>query len=325
MIGLLSTRSTVTESVRISVMRAVSMSCLQCIDRLCRSSVRRHGRPAPRSAGAECHVRVGHQLDEHALCMPRSPAALLGPRRALTALNERFGLSAAPVGERESSHSVALFEVGDGGADVVEASVRHGWSLQFLSCRAGPGGTVAGPLSRPAPVERSRPGLLDVFSTRRRPPPQPLGPRRRRTGRAVDADPAPPNPPGQALMPGTFNGNTSRQTPAAMRRAPMTEQVAEVAVWVDDAWERRGVGGLLLREILASLMQQGYAEAVGFIEPSNIAARRLIERVSPNATRELDDDIIEVRMPLSTVQRGDRRLSRSSWNFGGGPDEVRLR
>jgi GNAT superfamily N-acetyltransferase len=89
--------------------------------------------------------------------------------------------------------------------------------------------------------------------------------------------------------------------------ATMTEEVAEVAVWVDDAWQRRGVGGLLLGEILASLTQQGFAEAVGFIEPSNIAARRLIERVSPNATRELDDDIIKVRMPLSTIQRGDRQ------------------
>jgi RimJ/RimL family protein N-acetyltransferase len=87
----------------------------------------------------------------------------------------------------------------------------------------------------------------------------------------------------------------------------MTEQVAEVAVWVDDAWQRRGVGGLLLREILASLTQQGYAEGVGFVEPSNIAARRLIERVSPNATRELDDDSIKVRMPLSTIQMGDRQ------------------
>jgi GNAT superfamily N-acetyltransferase len=40
--------------------------------------------------------------------------------------------------------------------------------------------------------------------------------------------------------------------------APMTEEVAEVAVWVDDAWHRRGVGGLLLREILAVLPQQGF-------------------------------------------------------------------
>jgi GNAT superfamily N-acetyltransferase len=89
--------------------------------------------------------------------------------------------------------------------------------------------------------------------------------------------------------------------------APMTEQVAEVAVWVDDAWQRHGVGGLLLREILALLTRQGCAEAVGFVEPSNIAAWRLIQRVSPNATRELDDDIIKVRMPLSTIQRGDRQ------------------
>ena len=80
-----------------------------------------HGRPARRSASAERHACVGHQVDEHALHASLS-AALLRARRELAALNERLGLSADPVGERESSDAVALSEVGDGGADVVEAS-----------------------------------------------------------------------------------------------------------------------------------------------------------------------------------------------------------
>jgi GNAT superfamily N-acetyltransferase len=86
----------------------------------------------------------------------------------------------------------------------------------------------------------------------------------------------------------------------------MTEDAAEVAVWVDDAWQRRGVGGQLFRDILTLLREQGYREAVGFVEPSNLAARGLIQRVCPGATSEYDD-IIQVRMPLSTAQTGDQR------------------
>jgi GNAT superfamily N-acetyltransferase len=86
----------------------------------------------------------------------------------------------------------------------------------------------------------------------------------------------------------------------------MTEEAAEVAVWVADAWQRRGVGGLLVREILTLLREQGYREAVGFVEPSNVAARRLIQGICPGATSEYDDDIIQVRVPLSTVQTADQ-------------------
>jgi hypothetical protein len=98
-------------------------------------------------------------------CPASLSAALLRPRRELAALNERLGLSADPVGERESSHVVALSR----SATVVptwskrRTCDRHGWSLQFLSCRSGPGGTVAGHAYRgPPPVERSRPSLLDT-------------------------------------------------------------------------------------------------------------------------------------------------------------------
>jgi len=64
---------------------------------------------------------LGHQLDEHALHASLS-AALLQPGRELAALNKRLSLSADHVGDRESSHAVALSEVGDRDADVVEAS-----------------------------------------------------------------------------------------------------------------------------------------------------------------------------------------------------------
>ena len=45
--------------------------------------------------------------------------------------------------------------------------------------------------------------------------------------------------------------------------AVTAEASAEVAVWVDDAWQRRGVGTLLLRGILRLLADSGINTAVG--------------------------------------------------------------
>jgi GNAT superfamily N-acetyltransferase len=80
--------------------------------------------------------------------------------------------------------------------------------------------------------------------------------------------------------------------------ALISADTVEVAVWVADAWQHHGVGTLLLREILTVLAAQGYRQAVGYLEPSNAAARRLIERVCPDATARLDDDILVVLMTL---------------------------
>jgi hypothetical protein len=76
---------------------------------------------------------------------------------------------------------------------------------------------------------------------------------------------------------------------------------------VDDAWQRRGIGGLLLREILSLLRDQGYEAAVGFVEPSNLAARHLMQRVWPGATSKAVDNIIQVRLPLASVLKADQQ------------------
>jgi GNAT superfamily N-acetyltransferase len=78
----------------------------------------------------------------------------------------------------------------------------------------------------------------------------------------------------------------------------MNEHEAEVAVWVEDAWQRHGVGGLLLREIVARVAEQGYSAAVGFVEPSNEAARRLVLRVCPKAEVRFEDGVLRIRIPL---------------------------
>jgi GNAT superfamily N-acetyltransferase len=80
--------------------------------------------------------------------------------------------------------------------------------------------------------------------------------------------------------------------------APMSESTAEVAVWVDDAWQRRGVGNLLLRGLLRMLADGGFAEAVGIVEPTNTVARRMMERIAPDATTRREDGLLVITVPI---------------------------
>jgi GNAT superfamily N-acetyltransferase len=81
--------------------------------------------------------------------------------------------------------------------------------------------------------------------------------------------------------------------------APIAPGTAEFAVWVDDAWQGHGVGSLLARAILRLLAQHGVSTAIGIMEPGNLAVRRLVNRVAPNAAARSEDGMIVVSVPLA--------------------------
>jgi GNAT superfamily N-acetyltransferase len=80
--------------------------------------------------------------------------------------------------------------------------------------------------------------------------------------------------------------------------ALMDHGAAEVAVWVADEWQRQGVGTLLLRGIFDLLAERGVTTAVGIVEPGNVAVRRIIERVVPNATMRYEAGELVISMPV---------------------------
>jgi GNAT superfamily N-acetyltransferase len=86
--------------------------------------------------------------------------------------------------------------------------------------------------------------------------------------------------------------------------APVTAGIAEFAVWVEDAWQGRGVGTLLTRAILRLLAKQHISTAIGIMEPDNFAIRRLVNLIAPDATTRSEDGMLVVSVPLTDLAAG---------------------
>jgi GNAT superfamily N-acetyltransferase len=83
--------------------------------------------------------------------------------------------------------------------------------------------------------------------------------------------------------------------------ATVAAGIAEFAVWVEDAWQGRGVGTLLTRAILRLLARQHISTAIGIMEPDNLAIRRLVNRIAPGATTRSEDGMLIVTVPLTDL------------------------
>jgi RimJ/RimL family protein N-acetyltransferase len=76
---------------------------------------------------------------------------------------------------------------------------------------------------------------------------------------------------------------------------------AEIAVEVADAWQGRGIGADLLRELAQRARDLGYERLIAEILPENTAMLRMVGRVFPGARRHLEDGVVHVVCPIIDV------------------------
>jgi GNAT superfamily N-acetyltransferase len=73
---------------------------------------------------------------------------------------------------------------------------------------------------------------------------------------------------------------------------------AELAIAVIDSWHRRGVGRRLLDELRQRAELSGMCELTARVLPHNRAVLRLLYRVFPAARTAVDDDVLELTLPV---------------------------
>lgn len=73
---------------------------------------------------------------------------------------------------------------------------------------------------------------------------------------------------------------------------------AEIAVTIEDAWQRRGLGSLLAGRLAKVARRRGYERFLATMLPDNRAALGLVHKMSPDATVRFVAGEYEASLPL---------------------------
>lgn len=87
----------------------------------------------------------------------------------------------------------------------------------------------------------------------------------------------------------------------AMANLASDGDIAEIALLVEDAWQRRGLGTVLLRRITALAGRAGYAALFAYTQADNTALLRTVRRLGLPSTCERDQALLCVTVPLTDL------------------------
>lgn len=88
-------------------------------------------------------------------------------------------------------------------------------------------------------------------------------------------------------------------------RIPGAPERAEFSITVVDAWQRSGLGSLLLQTLLVSAAELGVRYLIGAVLPDNTGALRMFERFGGRPHRT-DDEAVVVEIPVMPGHRTPR-------------------
>ena len=102
--------------------------------------------------------------------------------------------------------------------------------------------------------------------------------------------------------------------------SPAGAHVAEIAVLVEDAYQRLGIGTHLVRHMLDLAHQLGFDEVAGTVLAENSEMLKVLDATGLVWSRRVEDGVLTVRAPLSTPESGGR--SRDGRRLLAPPDDL---
>ncbi len=102
---------------------------------------------------------------------------------------------------------------------------------------------------------------------------------------------------GQAILAVTVDGGSAV---GLANLDPESRSTARIAVLVETAWQRRGLGTALLRRVADVATDQGLAELTGVARPDDLGVTKLLRRAGLRPSAEILDGEVRLRAPLPT-------------------------
>jgi len=110
---------------------------------------------------------------------------------------------------------------------------------------------------------------------------------------------------GLALLAVHADPRSGEEQVVAMASLATEGDLAELALLVEDAWQRRGLGTAMLRRLLGWAERNGFAAVVAHTAAENTGMLRLLRRWGTGRT-DRDGDMLTVTVPVSGRQASDQ-------------------
>ncbi|MEE6263607.1 GNAT family N-acetyltransferase [Plantactinospora sonchi] len=167
-----------------------------------------------------------------------------------------------------------------------ELVVRPAFSEDLPAVRAMHGRCSARTLHRRYPAAAVRPEGARLQRL--------LAPQRGVTLLATTDEPSGPSGPDLAGAP-----DAPPERVVAMANLVAEGPIAQVALLVEDGWQRRGVGGALLRRLVAYATRAGYLALSAYTPVDNVGMLRLLDRLYRPGAVERDGNLLTLTVPLA--------------------------
>ncbi|HET9519369.1 MAG TPA: GNAT family N-acetyltransferase [Actinoplanes sp.] len=108
---------------------------------------------------------------------------------------------------------------------------------------------------------------------------------------------------GLTLLAGRHDPDTGAEQIVAMANLVAEGDLGEVALLVQDAWQRKGIGTALLRRLVGYAARTGFHAVVANVRSDNTAILRTLRRLGPAGESDRDGAMISVTLPVDRRQQ----------------------